>query len=119
MDETVCKHNQKGFCKFKLTCRNKHENAVCPEEVTCTSKECNYRHPKSCKNFNREGACRFKEKCAYKHNRDMNQNKNIKDLIANHEKEINAMINEMNQLKTVVFQMENKIMILSQDLKIQ
>ena len=49
----------------------------------------------------------------------MNQNKNIKDLITNNEKEINAMINEMNQLKTVVFLMENKIMILSQDLKIQ
>ena len=66
LDETVCKHNQKGICKFKLTCRNKHENALCPEEVTCASKECNFGHPKSGKNFNREGACRFKENCAYK-----------------------------------------------------
>ena len=86
LDETVCKHNQKGFCKFKLTCRNKHENALCLEEVTCTSKECNFRHPKACKNLNREGACRFKENCAYKHEKDMNQDINVKDHIANPEK---------------------------------
>ena len=82
LDETVCKHNQKCFCKFKLTCRKKYENALCPEEVTCTSKECIFRHPKVCKNCNRLGACRFKENCAYKHEKDMNQNINVKDFIA-------------------------------------
>ena len=62
-----------------------------------------------CKNFNKEGACRFKEKCAYKHEKDMIQNINVKDLIANHEKEISAMKDEMKQLKTIVSQIENKI----------
>ena len=115
LDDTVCKHNQKGFCKFKLTCRNKHENALCPQEVTCISKECILRHPKVCKNFNKEGACRFKEKCAYKDEKDMIQNINVKNLIANHEKEISAMKDEMKQLKTIVSQMENKIIILNQE----
>ena len=43
----------------------------------------------------------------------MNQNIDIKDIIANHEKEISAMIYEMNQLKTIALQIKNKIMILS------
>ena len=47
----------------------------------------------------------------------MIQNINVKDLIANDEKETSAMKDEMNQLKTIVSQMENKIIILSQELK--
>ena len=52
-----------------------------------------------CKNLNKEGACRFKERFAYKHEKEMIQNTNVKDLITNHEKEISALIDEMNQLK--------------------
>ena len=47
----------------------------------------------------------------------MNQNTNIKDLTANHEKEICAMLDEMNQLKQLYSKWKKKIMILSQDLK--
>ena len=39
----------------------------------------------------------------------MIQNINVKDLIANHEKEVSAMIDEMNQLKTIVSQMSHEL----------
>ena len=83
MDETVCKHNQRGFCKFKLSCRNKHENTLCPKKDTYTLRECISRHPKVCKNYKRDETCGFNDQCAYK---DSDQKINVKELIKNHEK---------------------------------
>ena len=117
LGETVCKHNQSGFCKFKNTCRNKHENTLCPKDDHCTSKECLFRHPKSCKNYKREGTCRFKEFCAYKHDKDKDHHINVKELITNHEQEMSAIKHEMNQLKLIISQMGNQIMILNQELQ--
>ena len=97
-EDTVCKQNQRGFCKFKLLCRKRHENALCPEDATCISKECVFRHPKVCKNYSKEGICRFKEFCAYKHEKDTNQNNSVKHLITNHEKEISTIKHELNQI---------------------
>ena len=83
-DQAICKHNQTGFCKFKLGCRNRHENGICPEEAGCSSRECPYRHPKACRNFSREAMCKFGDDCAYKHekknNKNINNNLNMKDM---------------------------------------
>ena len=70
-----------------------------------------------CKNYSKEGICQFKEFCAYKHEKVTNQNNSVKHLITNHEKEISTMKHELNQIKKIVSQMGNQIMIHSQEQK--
>ena len=117
MNGAICKHNQRGFCKFKLFCRNKHENTLCPKEDTSTSRDSIFRHPKVCKNYTRHETCRFNDQCAYKHEKDSDQKINIKELIKNHEKDIGAIKDEMNQLKAIISQMGKQILILNQNLE--
>ena len=64
--EGLCKHNQRGFCKFGYTCRKQHIKENCEYE-SCTSKLCNRRHPGICRFFTLYGACKFGKECAYKH----------------------------------------------------
>ena len=91
-DQAICKHNQTGFCRFKLGCRNKHENGICPKEARCSSSKCPYTHPKACRNFSREGICKFGEDCAYKHekinNINMTNDLYIKDIKEQYENDI-------------------------------
>ena len=89
--------------------RNKHENTLCPKEDTCKSRECIFRHPKVCKNYIRHETCRFNDQCAYKHEKDSDQKIYVKELIKNHEKDIGAIKDEMNQLKAIISQMGNQI----------
>ena len=115
--DTLCKHNQSGFCKYKLECRKRHENKLCSEASTCTSKECQYRHPKVCRNYNGEGKCRFRESCSYKHEKEFNKDLKGKEVMDQHTKEINSIKEEMNKLKEVVSLMEKQIMVLNQELQ--
>ena len=32
MEQPVCKHNQRGFCKFGEECTKYHENEICRDE---------------------------------------------------------------------------------------
>ena len=61
---TICRHNQRGFCKFGERCRNRHINEICVQE-NCEG--CKLRHPPRCKYFVLNGACMFGVKCAYIH----------------------------------------------------
>ena len=61
----ICKHNQKGFCKFGDHCRKKHINDICTSD--CQDKSCNLRHPRTCRYFILNGTCKFGEMCAYTH----------------------------------------------------
>ena len=88
-----------------------------PKEDTCTSRECIFRHPKVCKNYKRDETCRFNDQCAYKHEKDSEQKINVKDHIKNHEKLIVAIKDETNQLKEIISQIGNQILILNQNIE--
>ena len=66
MATTVCMHNQLGFCKFKDHCRHLHVNEICIVS-DCSNKDCQLRHPRSCRYYSAYGACKFGEHCAYQH----------------------------------------------------
>ena len=66
MEEELCQHHQRGFCKFRGECKKYHENEICKGK-SCSSKECRKRHPKVCKYYSRDEICHFKEDCSYKH----------------------------------------------------
>ena len=105
--EEVCKHNQSGYCKYKLNCQKQHENKLCPEEQSYNFKVCLLRHPKTSKYFFREGICRFGEGCSYSHKKVLNQDPKIEVIKEKHETEINAIKDEMHKLKEVISLMEN------------
>ena len=105
-EDTVCRHNQKGFCKFKQNCRNTHENKACSEEDNCSNKKCQLRHPKVCQNFSGEGTCQFGSRCSYKHIKEMNMGSNIENIIQKHSEEVKTIQEEVNKPKVIIIKME-------------
>ena len=63
----VCKYHKTGFCKFRDRCRSRHNDEICGNHNECKVDQCNKRHPKICKNFNKSGNCRHNKNCAYQH----------------------------------------------------
>ena len=104
MEQEVCLYNQTGFCKFRQSCRRKHENQICPEDHDFKSTGCSLRDPKVCRSFKRDGACNFEDSCEYKH-----QNSQEAEIVKEHAQEVMHLKMEMSQMKSVIKQMEAKI----------
>lgn len=64
--ENVCDKNKFGFCRFRDTCRYKHNNTTC-DDVYCEIYSCEKRHPRKCNYFQRYSRCKFGEFCKYSH----------------------------------------------------
>ena len=62
----VCKHNQNGYCKFGIHCRNRHIKEIC-RISDCQEPACELRHPQTCKYFRIYGNCKFGDACAFLH----------------------------------------------------
>ena len=60
-----CNFNNRGFCKSKTECKNRHSDVVCDNQK-CEEENCDKRHPFQCKYGIH---CRFnkKNKCLYAH----------------------------------------------------
>ena len=65
-NQNVCYFNKYGFCKFKLTCRKKHNMEICSKK-SCEIRLCSLRHPKSCRYYREIGFCKFGEWCLFRH----------------------------------------------------
>ena len=64
----VCNYFERGFCKFGERCSLQHKNKTTCEKIYCKNKlECEFRHPKQCKYFEKFGQCKFGIFCAYLH----------------------------------------------------
>ena len=103
----ICQYYQTGFCKFRETCRKRHESKICQENHDYKSCGCSLRHPKICRSYKREGTCRFKDDCAYAHKNDQDDPRN-----QSHTQEIMNIQAEMIQMKDIIMQLQNKIEIL-------
>ena len=60
-----CHHHNRGYCKSKDECENKHSEDIC-EDIDCIEEKCEKRHPYECKFGIR---CRFRKnnECMYLH----------------------------------------------------
>ena len=110
----VCKYNQTGFCKYKDACNKVHENKVCEHPRTCIRKDCNERHPKTCKHFSKKEGCHYKEECAYLHkNRKSIQqdeiNHAVSVVVSKHNNEIMVIQEEVKILKDIIKIMKEKL----------
>ena len=89
--ENYCKYNLFGHCKFGDNCRKFHVKSICPN-FPCLLEGCASRHPRPCKFFVLYGKCKFDEKCSFLH-------VSTNDKIAQAEKEIKTLKNEIEALK--------------------
>ena len=103
----VCKYHQTGYCKFGDHCPKYHNNIICKERV-CRDRNCNERHPKSCKYFSFDGTCRYPQ-CAYAHRKSNGQSK--VDLL---ETEVKELKNEINELNNAMSEIMAKILTLEE-----
>ena len=98
--ETICNFFKYGYCKFKMSCKNKHVTLVCDDEK-CNPQKCEKRHPRLCKYMSNYGSCKLGSICAYSHNRK-NENNRL-------EKKIDELIAMVNKKNDTIVKCENKI----------
>ena len=64
-----CKYFNVGYCKYKDECKFIHPKDICKGYLQgkCSGSDCQGRHPKACKWFERETACKRKDDCEFSH----------------------------------------------------
>ena len=65
-----CRYFDRGYCKYKTKCRFTHMLGLCSQYLQigkCERKECDQRHPKSCKWDKGNSACKRGIDCMYLH----------------------------------------------------
>ena len=87
-----CTHNNRGYCKLKQECKDKHFEEVC-DNFDCDEDNCEKRHPNPC-NFGPR--CRFnkRKECMYMHENASSDGK------------LDALSKTFNNLENLVKKME-------------
>ena len=65
-EETICKFNKFGHCRFGSTCHKQHVIEKC-DKKDCELRLCQLRHPAPCRYFSQYGRCKFGDFCSYDH----------------------------------------------------
>ena len=103
-DQSVCKFNQTGFCKFGQTCCKMHVNKLC-STPNCDKHMCINRHPNLCRYFSQNGHCKRGQKCAYSHTKSETFVK-----VEETEKKITLLKSEIESLKANILKSENHLL---------
>ena len=93
--ETICNFFKYGYCKFKMSCKNKHVTLVCNDE-NCNPSKCDKRHPRLCKYVTKYGRCKLGSICAYSH--DDLKTKNENERLEKKLDELIAMVTKKNDI---------------------
>ena len=94
--QTVCKHNQTGYCKFGQKCHRHHIDTICKNEGSCSEPSCNFHHRNQCRYFNVGKKCKFTN-CAYLHKKPGSDVK------------IELLETEVNSLKEKILELSNNM----------
>ena len=111
VEETICKHNQYGFCKFADKCRYHHIQGICTSPQ-CELSNCTLRHPKKCRYFHNYNNCKFGDHCAYDHTlqsngKETNKEKDILKVIQDLKDEIDSLKEKNNKLEERINDLED------------
>ena len=90
--QACCKFHKTGHCKFGQSCRHFHSNTIC--SVTNCDKNCQDRHPKSCRYHVRFGRCKFGSSCSYLHC----DSASVNDTLANDVEELKKALAQVMQI---------------------
>ena len=85
MNQTVCRHNKYGHCKYGDKCHFRHVHVICVNEK-CSDFECENRHPVVCNYYRNFKRCKYSN-CSYKHE-SRNENVETDVRIRNMEKRL-------------------------------
>ena len=61
-----CYYHNKGFCKNGNMCLYRHHEDIC-EINECSELNCDKRHPRNCKYFEKYKYCKFGSYCKFRH----------------------------------------------------
>ena len=104
-EQVVCGFFKFGFCKYKDTCRKKHEYKIC-KNTACQIRNCPLRHPRICRYYRDFGRCKFDKLCAFKHiEADLTLSKRLEIL----EKKVEEKNKIIDQLTVVQKKMEKDL----------
>jgi len=94
----VCIFPKFGYCKNRDMCFRKHFHETC-NRIGCDGKDCDARHPKTCRNFARTQSCMFGSDCAYKHEvgEGDNHNLSVRDELASHREVLQERVERLEQ----------------------
>ena len=101
--ENICNFFKYGYCKFKMSCKNKHVTLVCNDE-NCNPSKCDKRHPRLCKYVSKYGRCKLGSICAYSHENHHRKNENQRL-----EKKLDELIVMVTKKDDMIVMCENKI----------
>ena len=121
MDVKVCKHHQRGYCKFRRECQKHHENEIC-QERSGSSKDCRKRHPKVCKYFRESEFCKYGKGCAHAHVEQVNRSeiKIMTEVIQNMKAKMHTLqmkVGSISDVKKEGKVMMNMIQTLKEDIQ--
>ena len=102
-NESICKFNQSGFCKYQTHCRKQYIMDICPTSL-CSNMSCSLRHPKVCKFFTNFRRCKFGESCAYLHGPNI-ETDDVR--IGELEQEIKNLQAKINEIETSLLKLEH------------
>ena len=102
MEGEVCLFQKFGFCKFQGGCKRKHFQEVCDQLSKCNNiKQCEKRHPKTCKRYASGKICRFQEDCAYFHQVENQEGQNELQLKVDMLEKMVVQLNKKEESKKV------------------
>ena len=113
--QNVCRYNKFGYCRYKETCRNLHENEVC-ESQSCEIYACNKRHPRHCRYYRDYNRCKFNP-CKFKHVKYPSPETEIEKLREDQTK-VSAKVNEIDILLNEKMNLEKDIKICNDKLDV-
>ena len=103
--QNVCFFNKYGFCKFLEKCRNFHEKVVC-EKSNCEIRECNLRHPRTCRYLRDFGFCKFMDWCKYSHkivrNYENDNTKKFEEKLCTYEDQLKKKVDMISKLESEI-----------------
>ena len=102
-DQSICKFNQTGYCKFGETCIKIHENQRCYTKGWNPSK-CKKCHPKECKYFAEKKFCKFGKVWNFNHS-EFNESMKID--------QFNLLFEDTNNLKAEMEMLKNTVKVIA------
>ena len=94
-----CHYHNRGYCKSKDKCENKHSEDIC-EDIKCSEEKCEKRHPYECKFGIR---CKFEKnnECMYLHVTSASDDGKFQALYKQFEKKLAYLENSIAKMEKI------------------
>ena len=107
MQNTFCRRNKYGFCKYGDRCHFRHAKQICINS-NCDVLSCENRHPRNCKWYQEYNRCKFTTYCKFKHVK-IDSIENLMDKIKENSNELNELAKKLEKIEKVELDIQKRI----------